>query len=169
MQIWNKLDKMHTKKIKIERSNKSCLVWIVSVLNVLGKAVLGPVDLLTVHRILESSRTRSNSTQGSTESLLLILKVVPHFLFEWKVSVWKEGKPIHQRWRPTVYLLTGPWCKVPMFLTPWPWNLDKDPNCAVEHWWLCLDPALYVLGLEVLLDYLVLWTAQFLSTHHHLQ
>ena len=38
---------------KIERSNKSCLVWIVSVLNVLGKAVLGPVDLLTVHRILE--------------------------------------------------------------------------------------------------------------------
>ena len=41
------------KKIKIERSNKSCLVWIVSVLNVLGKAVLGPVDLLTVHRILE--------------------------------------------------------------------------------------------------------------------
>ena len=74
-------------------SNESCLVPVVSVLNVLGKPVLGPIDLLTTHRNMEVIQDDPelvvlhlvvNTVVPGHRAvpLLLILEVVPHSLLE---------------------------------------------------------------------------------------
>merc|ERR1719452_342210 len=74
-------------------SNQSCFVLVVSVLDVLGQPVLGPVDLLTVDRNLEVFKDDPELVMlhlvvdtvvvgHSAVPLLLILEVIPHSLLQ---------------------------------------------------------------------------------------
>ena len=80
------------------RSNESCLVSMVSVLDVLGQPVLGPVDLFTTNRDLEIIKddpelvvlhlvVNTVVSRHSAVSLLLVLEVVPHSLLEYSQVV----------------------------------------------------------------------------------
>merc|ERR1719452_169346 len=74
-------------------SNQSCFVLVISVLDVLGQPVLGPVDLLTTNRSLEIIKDDPELVMlhlvvdtvvmgYSAVSLLFILKVIPHSLLQ---------------------------------------------------------------------------------------
>merc|ERR1719318_491038 len=80
------------------RSNESCLVSMVSVLDVLGQPVLGPVNLFTTNRNSEILKydpelvvlhlvVNTVEPGNCTKSLLLILKVVPDSLLEYSEVV----------------------------------------------------------------------------------